>query len=439
MDLSTLLGPTIFLGGKAVDYAVVLLSNGGFGTKHLPTGRIVPHVLSKADPEILARSLPGTGSGGPLSTFGGALGAAQPWLVAANLGVGLLNLGVGAWTAWKVSGLDRKIDGLAEQGAATDRRLERVGELLGASVVHFDGLIRKNALMLGLMIEHQGNLAEGLVALQRQVAAGFASVHDALNSAEAKRQGQELEQQMRALFTYYQRCSREMQAGRTPPRSDLRRIVDVSVSLSAWVETRLAALIPGEPSRLPLFVARAFALRMEFEARLLLDDAPWGQDDEVAKFLVSVRREVEVVMAGSPPVPLATESRELIEHYVFLHRALRAPATVVQFDDGRALPMFPDAALTWDDGLGAVRDLVGMRQSSPAVAPMELRTLPEHRAWESLSGFRRPDDQVDLSELKAALGLPAEAPLAEDTLRKLLTTVPGAVRDARARVQREVT
>jgi hypothetical protein len=43
---SDYVGPLLFNGGDAADYGVEVLKNGGLGTRHIPTGKVVPHVLS---------------------------------------------------------------------------------------------------------------------------------------------------------------------------------------------------------------------------------------------------------------------------------------------------------------------------------------------------------------------------------------------------------
>ena len=50
-DVFSVVGPVLFKRGPSVDYAVEVLKNGGLGTRHLLTGRVVPHVLSKAPPQ----------------------------------------------------------------------------------------------------------------------------------------------------------------------------------------------------------------------------------------------------------------------------------------------------------------------------------------------------------------------------------------------------
>ena len=440
MDYTQLLAPVLFQGGSPTEYAVEILGNGGFGTRHLLSDRVVPHVLSKVGSDSL-KQLPVPGSPAPLVQFAATgLQAAQPWLAAANLGVGLLNLGVCAWTAWKVHRMDKKLDHLTDAVEQVDGKVNYVADMLEASVYHLDGLIRQNALMLGLIIEHQARIEEGLLVLYVAMQEGFQGVHEALSSAEAKRRSDELERQMRTLFAYYKLCSREMQAGRVPPLADLRQIVDVATKLIAWLDTRLNTHAPGSPERLPLMLARAYALRLEIEARAILDDAPTARQEEVSRFLDVIRAEVQGIVEGTSIYDLATARRLLVEQYIYLYRALNTPATIISFEDGRSLPFYPATSLVWDDGLGRVRELVAIRAEVPPPRRLELRALEEHRAWESLTGLPQgaSDDSIEMEDIKGVLGLPTGVDLAESTLRDILSEASFAKRDSMQRIEKEV-
>ncbi len=434
-DVSTFVGPVIFKGGRAAEYAVEVLKNGGLGTRHLPSGNVVPHVLSKVSAEGLKQ---GFGSG-PASA---ALQAAQSGLAVANLGVGLLNLGVSTWTAWKVHKMDKKLDVIVDSVDQMDGKLDDLGRLLGGAVLHLDHLIRGNSLLLGVIIENQGHLGHGVALLREEVARGFRSVHDALSSTEAKREAQELEQQMRSLFRYYELCTREMQAGRQPPAADLRRITDIASNLAAWLDTRIAAIAVGRTERLPLLVARSFALRLEVDARGQLDEAPGGRVDEVGLLRAVIRGELHALTEGASVFALAAERRDLVEQYVYLNRALASNATMIEFADGSMVPYYPLHALAWDDGLEPVRRAVAHRDGGPAPARLELNTLEEHQSLQRLLGLPRgaTEDEVEYDVLARALGLPTEegdGVVSEIGLRELLRLGPSAAADAKTRIRRE--
>jgi len=440
-DLATIVGPVLFEGGRAAEYAVEILKNGGLGTRHLPSGKLVPHVLSKAPADLVAQGLPVPGTSSSLMPLGQvAASPVQVGLLAANLGVGLLNLGVSAWTAYKVHKIDKKIDGLTAQVAGVDSKLGRLTGLLEISVVHLDGLIRNNALMLGLLMEHQQQIGHGIDLLRQELAEGVQSLHDALSTGEARREARELEQQMRELFRYYETCTRTIATGGEPSHQDLRRIIEIAAGLIAWIDTRLAAIPVGRGERLPLFVARAFALRLEMDARSQMEGAA-GEEDEYRRLRTSIRDEVNALVEGAPLMALAGSRQALIEEYVFLHRALRGSATVLQLGDGSSVVVFPDDLLRWDDGLQPVRELVALPTAESAPQRIELRTLEEHDGWRRLSGLPRgaAEDEVLKDDLFDAFGLDSGgAGLSESGIRELLREGPDSLEAAVERIKREV-
>jgi hypothetical protein len=129
-DFSNIVDPVLFKGGDPAGYAIETLSNGGLGTRHLLTGKILPHVLAKDPAKILTEGLCVPNSPSPLMQIGEAgAGALQTGLQVANLGVGLLNLGVSAWTAWKVHKIGKKVDDLSKTVDVMDKKLDSLAVL----------------------------------------------------------------------------------------------------------------------------------------------------------------------------------------------------------------------------------------------------------------------------------------------------------------------
>lgn len=420
-----MVNPAPFLGGPVSEYVVEILKNGGYGTRHVPTGRLVPHVLAPHGIGQIA---------------GTALQAAAPWLAAANLGVGLLNLGVSAWTAWKVHKMDKKLDGLEKSIGQLDGRFDQLGGLLEQSTTHLDRLIRNNSSMLEEILEHHGELDRVMVLVRDDIARGFQSMERTVASVEATREARELEQQMRTLFHYYQLCTSELREGREPPPSDLRRIVDVAATLLAWLDTRLAATPVGRPERFPFLVARAFTLRLEIEARQLLEEAPDARTKELERSRDVVRAEVKTLTEGATLFELASERGALIRQYVYLQRSLGASATLVELPDGSVTPCYPTQLLEWDDGLSSVRELAYQRDDVGAPSRFELRTLEEHRTLQRLVGLPRgaTADVVEATVVSRALGIPDSFGVSEPRLRALLHITPAVLSDAKSRIERAV-
>jgi hypothetical protein len=443
IDLLSVVGPVIFKGGTIADYTIEILSNGGLGTRHLPSGSMVPHVLSKIPVESLTQNVnvrvPSKFAQVASETSSIALQAAQPWLAAANLGVNLLNLGVSAWTAWKVHKMDGKLDRIGVGVERIDGKINEVSHFLGASVLHLDHLIRGNSLLLGTIIENQGQMNHSVALLREEIARGFRSVNETFTSIEATRNAQELEQKMRELLRYYELCTREMEQGRQPPQVDLRRIIDVATVLIAWLDTRVATIPVGGSERLPLLIARSFALRLEFDARNQLDEASTGRTGEFEYLRGVIRDELQALTEGSTVLALATEHRELIEQYIYLSRALNGSATMVEFADGSMVTYYPQNMLTWNDGLERIRVSASHRVDGPAPAQLELKTLEEHHSLQRLMNLPRgaTGDDIERDALARALGLSCSDEVSETGMRELLLAAASSLADARARIKSE--
>jgi hypothetical protein len=399
--------------------------NGSLVTRHRLTNRVVPHVLAKVAGALQEQRL-------PIASLASAAQAASQGVGLLNLGVGLLNLGVGVYTAYKVHRLDQKLD-------QVDRKVDGLAELLALSTGQLEGLIQGNALLLGLLAEQQAELHKEVSQLRLEMKAGFRSVHGALQSAEARREAQELAQRMRALLHYYQICAARLRVGQAPSREDLRAIIDRAIDLSAWLDTRLAALPLGCPERLPLFIAVAFALHLQGEARELLGDMHPDSKDGPEALRGRVRQELHEITERASLYELAQGRRELIAQYVFLDRALRGSTTLVLQGDGTATPCFPRAQLCWDDGLAAVREALA-QQDAPAPPRLVLRTLAEHSTWERLAELPRGGAAASVASAEVArrLGLPESAAVSEASLRRLLNLGPDASQRARERIRKEV-
>jgi hypothetical protein len=300
--------------------------------------------------------------------------------------------------------------------------------------------------MLGFLIEHQQHLGNGIELLRHElskVSEGVTNILDTLKNEAAKKEAQELEKRMRELFRYYETCSQELRNGGHPGREDLRRIVDLANELIAWLDTRLAAMEPGRADRLPLFVARAFALRLEIDAREFLDESASIRDSEFAKLRVAIREELNSLTHNAPLMTLASERSAIIGEYIFLHRSLRGNATIVEFEHGRTVAMVPQNYLSWDDGLEDVRCLTSVKPSPSMKRPpefLELETLDEHRAWRRLKGLPPggEDDEIKTRELTALLGMSAEVACSERDLRLLLCKAPNSREAALSRICTEV-
>lgn len=174
---------------------------------------------------------------------------------------------------------------------------------------------------------------------------------------------------------------------------------------------------------------------------MLLDEAPDSRDRDFKLLQSLIADEIHVLTRGKDVVLVAVNNQLLVEHYVFLHRALGGPATILEFDNGLLLPMYPQDLVTWDDGLERVRVLVQSAREAPVEAPddIELRTLAEHRSWQQLTGLPRgsSEDRLPSKEVADVLGLGDCVP-AEDDLRELLGAAPSGLEALEQALKKEV-
>lgn len=431
------ISPVPFKGGSEAEYVVELLKNSGLGTRHIPSNSVVPHVLGEQIP-IPGESIEIMEHATSFMEIGAQ--ALQGGMQAANLGVGLLNLGVSAWTAWKVHAMDKKLDSLGQVAGQIDGKVDAMAGMLEYSVIHLDGLIRNNSLMLGFIIQHQHRLDESISALRLELARGVASVHGAISDSDARREAMELEQQMRSLFRSYQLCSGELQEGRMPPTNDLRKLIETASDLITWLDTRLSTFEKGRAERLPLFIARVTALRMEMDARGLLDDAPSFKTSEYLKMQRLLKDEVHVLLDGASLMQLACERAHIIEQYIFLHRSTRGSATMLELRDGSTRALMPASMCEWDDGLERFRELIECESPDQRVERLELDTLQEHKAWRQLRRLPRgaSDDEVDPEELLVALGVDPSKTFSETQLRGLLKEGAAHKEEVANKIMKEV-
>jgi hypothetical protein len=373
------------------------------------------------------------GGGSPRKSLGTALAEASH--VAC-----ILNLGISAWTAWKINRLDKKVDVIGEELGNVNTRLDRIDVLIGASVTHLDKLISNNAAMLGYLLDGQNELSSCLVRLRSEFSSRLDAILDRINSTEAKREAQKLEQQMRTLLSYYEICSGELQAGRLAPSADLRRIIDVGTEIRTWLDTRLAAFVQGSAERLPYFKSSALALCLEIEARCIADEAAAQASRSIASLRSRIAEELQALTESATLYQLAVARRALIEQYIFLTRALRTQA-IVSFDDqaDKIIFEFPEGVLSWDDGLDKVRATLLDVGPTLGDGPFELVRLADHRAWRSLKKLPRgiSTEIINRDELIQALGLPPGHAVTDENLRVLLRLAPAALSDIHSRIKQE--
>lgn len=433
MDVGNLVAPSLFNGGSPQDYVVQIGKAGGLGTRHLLTNKYVPHVVARTGASALKTAL---GSPvGPLApimsganlmtnmktlaTAQKALSTAQTALTVSSvgLGVGVLTLGVAAWGAWnihqtrktvertekKIDHLSKSVDYLHQKTDSIHAQTHRLEELLHVQTHHLAELIEYNGAMLGAILDNQGHLAEGIQLLRKQIADGFDNVVRKLDHQDAVREARDLKTRMNTVHEYHRICSACMARNQMPDHDDLKELKNRALELQSWLTTRMDEYPVGSPERLPYTISRAYALRQEIDARTVLDATPFAKGSEVTNLQAIISDEIRA-LSQAKLFPLAIDHKEIIDHYIYLRRALgESTSTVVEFQDGTMMPFFSEKAVQWDDQLGPIRKLSSKRTDED-LKSYPITTLREHESWYKLTGQHLKADKVPTETFKSELG-----------------------------------
>ena len=191
LDILEQLAPHVFMGGDVTDYEVVLDKSGGFLTRHLASGKVLPYVKSGSflSLDALGSGIPGRGlPGGGMAQF------AHPVLAAVNLGVAVANLGVSIWTAVKVYRMDKKLDEISGSLSVVDQKIDHVASFLDMSVSQIKGMFVQQSQLFGILQDQNRDLRHDIADLGRDVDQGFDTVQARITSETARREAEELEQ-----------------------------------------------------------------------------------------------------------------------------------------------------------------------------------------------------------------------------------------------------
>ncbi|QED29973.1 hypothetical protein FRD01_22600 [Microvenator marinus] len=412
-------GPKLWLGGVAADYVVELAKGGGWGTRHLASGKFLPHVVAAGTKMAMGGAAPLQGLLSAsnlavglktLSVATKSLAVAKAGLVVGSLGlgVGLIGLGVGVATLWKVHQMQKHTkrelgeiktsianleNVVLAQGIETGYRLDRIEDLVYASTQQLSDLINYNSALLGVIIEQQGQLAGAIEELSKQVEIGVERILDAIANQTVRQEALDLETQLRKVYTYYEAVTNRIAIGDEAVESDLRGIVRESIELQAWLATRINTLEKGNPQRLPYFIGQVMALRQEIDARTILNEAPEAKHSTLMELRTQIADEIRALSDG-PFLQVTFGNAELIAHYVYLRRSLSENlVTYVEIVDAdgstRMEPFIAEQLLHWDDGMNSLREKLSdfsLSGSNSLESEYKFPSLRSQAAWNELSG-----------------------------------------------------
>ncbi len=405
-------------GGPAADYVLRVGPRGTLNTFHIPSGKSIQSVVGVA---------------------GQAAQAASSLIPLATLGVGILNLGVSAYTAYRVHKLDKKLDGIADGVGRIEGAVGDLQGFMAQAVGHLDTVLRFQGATLGVLLSEQGQMAKSIELLHVRMQHGFAGLTDAMLSIEARREHHDLDTRLRTLMRHYEAFLGQLAAGQEPAHGEVRQVINCAVEVAAWLDSRLNSMPVGAPARLPLLVARGMALRMELDGRAAEGSTSEAEAAEVRRFRRRVADEAKALVEGATAFAIAVPNAPLLAEYVLLYRAFALEADLALNEQGQVEAVFAPLALTWDDGLEELRRSIILAPTGCEPEPLPIERVSErawYLEWKSLPPGADVPPTVTVGELAASAGVPAGIAVEEPArLRDLVS--PSRNRSTVARYARE--
>lgn len=384
----------LFKGGDASDYEVFIGKAGTWCTRHRASGETIQSVQ------------PG----------------GFDMLSIANLGLNILNLGVGIYNAIQLRKVRKKLEKIhhdVQSGIETN--LNRINEQIKCKLDRNNEQIQScfNSIQYALTVQHrtlellvsgQDNVAGKMNILREEMRRGFQSIVEEVKDIEALRKREDFETRTFKLLKAYERFTYML-----PELTEADQLIERAEDLEAWLRTQLNRIESGKPERLPLFVALAFSVRAKadaFEAK--------GGDytnfavKDITTLINEICQEASAFCEGLSLYALGVEMPEILYQYVLLNRSLRKGLELQKQPETEVL--FSSNQMIWDDGLEDFRNLFNLNTEKREIlngnADVHLKTLEDYDwyirfACEDRLNFdvhSRP--KIKLSEILQKIGHP---------------------------------
>ncbi|BDI17791.1 hypothetical protein ANSO36C_35930 [Nostoc cf. commune SO-36] len=331
--------PHLFKGGNASDYEVVEGKAGTWCTRHTVSGETIQSVRPAIDMFSIA-----------------------------NLGINILNLGVGIYNSVQLhkvkKKLDRnqdqiqscveKLDKNHEQVKGVSDKLDRNQEQIQTCFNSIQNALTVQHRTLELLVCNQSNLAQQMNILREEMRTGFQNILEEVKDLEARRRREEFETRTFKLLKAYERFTYIL-----PELLEADQLIERAEDLEAWLRTQLNRIDIGKPERLPLMVALAFSVRAKadaFEAKG--GDYTNFATKDIGLLINQLRDEARAFCEGRSLYTLGVEMPEILYQYAFLNRSLckgyEFQKKVKQVDSEF---LFSAEELNWDDGMEELREL----------------------------------------------------------------------------------
>ncbi len=388
--------PHRFMGGSGADYEVATGPSGTWGTRHLPSGKVIQSVRP----------------GNP-----GAPGGGMDLIGLANVGLNLINLGVGVYNAYQ---LHKVRDGLEQVSGEVRAGVSSLRQQIDD---HLNGVHRgleAQARMLEILCSSQQGIEDRLDLVRQEMAQGFREMVAVIDDQAAQRRQEEFFERVRALEREYRAFSLFLQ---NPEAKKELAVAAEGVersasSLLSWAESQLSRVERGSPARLPLNVACVFATRARGDA-LHVRGGHWRSvaDQEMADLEHRISQEAFQLVDESTLWSIGVSYVDIIAQYAMLLRGIRRGRDIEALGEGRLLPVPEDAY--WDDGLESLRmAVVEEREAEKAEVlrgtdAIPLRTIKDYQWFVRFRGLDaetydvHQNTEVGANQVFASLGHPS--------------------------------
>jgi hypothetical protein len=345
-----MVSPYPFKGGNISDYETYIGKAGTYNTRYIPTGESIPCV-QPADSSINNCHSP-TG---------------LDMLQIANLGLGILNLGVGVYNAFKLNNVEKLLN----------RNHEQIQGYFG----NIQNALNAHQRTLEVLLCNQYDLSQKMDILREEMHCGFQQIVQEIQDTEANRRKREFYANTYELLEVYERFVDHL-----PDLSEADRLINRAEKLEAILQAELSQIPPsGKAYRLPLVTALSFSVRAKADAF----EAKGGNyinsaDRALNKLKEQILREAHALCDGSSIYTIGVQMPEILYQYALLLRGIDKGLKLRRNSEIEFV--FSPNEIIWDDGLDALRSIfnksvINSAQDTEKITektPISLNTLPEY-------------------------------------------------------------
>jgi len=323
--------------------------------------------------------------------------------------------------------LNQKIDATTGR---IEKKVDGLYNFINTQVSQLKSMVFYNTVLLNNVLQKQDEYLQALSNISQEIQSGFDTVSFKLNQQTIEREALDLQNRLNLLLEYYSRYAHDG----SPSEKDIRNIIDKAIELKSWLDSRLNTIAKGDVQKLPFLINQAFALGMELEARLVLNESIAGCNYEVQKLSKEIQLEIQYITQNKKIYDLAVTYSFIIEQYVLLKRALislinKEPNKehsnfCIDYDHHELIPKYQLFDLSWNDGLQDIRDIfLENIHTTIEINIVTLESVRDHRIWAKLNCIpveALSSNNIELLEVKRVFGIPKDVIIASDSALKLL-------------------